>query len=388
MERKGSMNITNDMNDLEHKLKPLHGVSLSIAEREEMKENIRLFMAEHPVQVPFFERLFSGVRVPQNTFFMHPALAGLMIVFVAGGGTSYAAADALPGDLLYPFKIHVNEGIAQALAISQEAKANQNAELAVRRLEEAETLASEGRLNSEVRADIEARFEEHAEQFEGKAAALIEKDEKIESIADAQSNLEASLRAHAAILADLSLAMPEAHTELSEIARTVTDRVRSVETARVATEHVISVKVGEGIRTAATAKKRAVERELGTARTRSPKPELPSATSDTAVMMMTVSAKSASTTPDPVTEAFEEGSARLEEGQYGEAFRTLQGASRAIRQEKLEFDAHEKFKLDVNTGSSVNTWKNGEKKDEKDDDSEAKDTEGSGDGVLPVKLER
>lgn len=349
MEYTRNMNTTNNMNEFEHKLAQLRDISLSEEERQEMRRHIRAFMTEHPVQRPFLERLFNGIGAPRSNSFMRPALAGFLIVSVLGGGASFTAADALPGDLLYPFKIHVNENIQQVLAITTKAKADQSAVLAVRRIEEAEALASEGRLTPEVRADIETRFNEHVARFEARAMALAEKDANIEGVADVQSDLEASLRAHATILSDLSIALPEGRLELSRIASAVSDRVRSVQSARVSIEETISVKVGEGIRTAATAKQRAVERELQSARPRvAAQPEVQA---DSAVMMMSVTAaKIVSTTTDPVVDAFEKGSERLEEGQYGEAFRTLQAAVRAIKQEKLELDTRVRLKLELNVG--------------------------------------
>ncbi len=348
------MNTNNDMNDFEQKLGSLQGVSLSHEEKEEMRQNIRAFIAEHPVRASFFARYFSSRNANTTPAFMRPALAGLMIVFVVGSGTSLVAADALPGDFLYPYKIHVTENVEKALALSAEAKINQSAALAVRRIEEAENLAAQGRLTAEAKAEIEARFNMHVEQFSVKTAAVHDDEDEVEVIADAQSDLEASLRAHAAVLSDLSLAVADADGHVSEIARFVSDRVRSVEMARVATEERISGKVGEGIRTAVAAKRRAVERELSGNRT--PAPEAAPA-ADSAVMMMSakavMSAPAPTTTADTVEEALHEGAARIDEGQYGEAFKTLQGAVRAIKQEKLELDVRERLNLDVHVDTSV-----------------------------------
>ena len=52
----------------------------------------------------------------------YSASFALLLVFVLGGGTAYAAQGALPGGLLYPVKVYVNESVAEALATSPEAK--------------------------------------------------------------------------------------------------------------------------------------------------------------------------------------------------------------------------------------------------------------------------
>lgn len=355
-----------DSHHFEHIVKPLRGISLTDAERDEMRGNIRRFMVAHPIRdhVPLWERIFgTGFS---NSLAIRPAMAGLLIFFVVGTGTSYVAADALPGDFLYPVKINVNEKIASALAVTAEAKASHTADLAIRRLEEAESLAAEGRLTGQTRADIETRFKEHAEAFEQHVAVVAEKDQ-IEAIAEVQSDLEASLNAHATVLADLSVLIPEVRSELAEIANTVTDQVRTVQSARLATEETIAVKVGKEIKTAATAKKRSVERDLLSVRARPARPAAASSPAadttnnqeDTAVMMTTsFSARTAATnTPpvsvDPITEAFEQGSVKFEEGQYGEAFKTFQEAARAIKQEQLEDAAHKRLKIDVDIRPDV-----------------------------------
>lgn len=365
----------NDLHEFEHKLKPLHSVSLSREERDEMKENIRLFMAANPARTSPFEKFFLGFRAPQDAFFMRPVLASLLIIFIIGTGTSYTAADALPGDFLYPIKIHVNENIEKALAFTEEARANQNAALAIRRIEEAESLASEGRLTPEVRAEIEDRFNEHAEQFEIRAALLAAKEGGVEAASDAQSNLEASLKAHAEVLADLVLAAQyDEEEELSPIVQTVTDRVRSVETARTETERTISKRVGDDIRVAATAKKRSVERELLSTHSRKSAPE---PVDNSAAMMMSTTIEEtvdAKLPADPVTEAFEEGSARLEEGQYGEAFRMFQGAIRTIHQEKLDSDARKRLKLDLRAQTPKQEEPDG-KSNNKDGEEDDRDNE-------------
>src|SRR3989344_1297505 len=124
----------------EFTLETARDVSLSDAERETMKENILLFMKEHPVRGPFIERVLLYVWAPRAGLSMIPvywrrrrskmqkfsfdfpsrgvrnwwkpiygygfrsALAGVLIVFLIGTGTSYAAEGALPGDILYSVK--------------------------------------------------------------------------------------------------------------------------------------------------------------------------------------------------------------------------------------------------------------------------------------------
>lgn len=84
-------------------------------------------------------------------------IAGLLM----GAGVSYAAEGSLPGDSLYPIKIHVNEGVRSSLARTDSEKAQIEAELATRRLEETELLNQEGRLSTSTKDSLKASFNEH-----------------------------------------------------------------------------------------------------------------------------------------------------------------------------------------------------------------------------------
>lgn len=88
-----------------------------------------------------------------------------LVLLVTTVGTSFAAEKAVPGDLLYPIKVSVNEPVVGLLAIDPVSKAVWEVKKAERRLAEAQTLASEGRLTEDKRIEIENRFNEHSEKF-------------------------------------------------------------------------------------------------------------------------------------------------------------------------------------------------------------------------------
>lgn len=64
----------------------------------------------------------------------------LLLLLIVGGGTGVVAEKALPGDVLYPVKIHVNENIQSALAVTAQGDAEVAIKQATRRLEEVEKL--------------------------------------------------------------------------------------------------------------------------------------------------------------------------------------------------------------------------------------------------------
>ena len=128
----------------------------------------------------------------------------LIVALLIGGGTTFAAEGALPGGPLYAVKVSINEQVQSALAFSSEAQAKLDAELAARRLSEAETLASRGELSAEVQADIEKRFEAHAESFE-KESAKLASEKKNGALLEVRSYFEGKLRAHQNVLTKLAV---------------------------------------------------------------------------------------------------------------------------------------------------------------------------------------
>ena len=126
-------------------------------------------------------------------------IAALLIVTLLGGGTSVAAESSLPGDILYPVKIHVNETLRQTISFSPEAKAGWDARRAERRLEEAVELALRGSAKPETATRLAETFVMHTDQVEKRIKELEAKNTP--AAAELATRFEASLKAHEKILA-------------------------------------------------------------------------------------------------------------------------------------------------------------------------------------------
>ena len=124
-----------------------------------------------------------------------------VLVVVLGTGTVYAAEGALPGDTLYAVKVSVTEPMREVLAFSQTAKADFHTKVVQERLEEAETLVSQGRLNESTTKALEENFNKHVAAAQTITKALAEGDP--DTAADMAAALDSSLSAHGAILARL-----------------------------------------------------------------------------------------------------------------------------------------------------------------------------------------
>lgn len=131
-----------------------------------------------------------------------PALC-LAVLLVATGGTSLAAENALPGDLLYPVKIGLNEQVRSFTAITPEAKAKFALEITDRRLKEVALLSSQGRLDAAASATIQGELLKQAGQIKNQVASLVATN-NIQAAQEISLNFESSLRAHELILEKIS----------------------------------------------------------------------------------------------------------------------------------------------------------------------------------------
>lgn len=131
-----------------------------------------------------------------------PALS-LAILLLATGGTSLAAESALPGELLYPVKIGLNEQVRSFTAITPEAKAKFALEITDRRLKEVALLSSKGLLNAETSSIIQDQLLRQAGQIKNQVASLVS-TKNIRAAQEISLNFESSLRAHELILEKIS----------------------------------------------------------------------------------------------------------------------------------------------------------------------------------------
>lgn len=188
--------------------------ALTADEKAMGREMLRSYMAMTPMRVVREAKPAKKAMPFRFALFGRAAgVAGLVTTMLASAaGVSYAAEGSLPGDVLYPVKVGVNEELRVAFAATAKDKANVEAERAERRLAEAEALAKKGTLNAETRIALEAKFKAHAE----KAKARIEKSDAADDaggVAEIAAHLEGSLNAHGKIVAALAA---EDHDDASD----------------------------------------------------------------------------------------------------------------------------------------------------------------------------
>jgi len=144
--------------------------SFQLSEQE--KAGMRFAIEAHMAALP------PGlIRSNWMRFVCMPAAMALVVVFLCAG-TSYAAYGAVPGDFLYPVKIHVNEPVRLALAFTQERRARTEERFATQRVAEAKELKEQGTLDEETAHVLQKSFETHTAAARAYRGAVVAIDEK------------------------------------------------------------------------------------------------------------------------------------------------------------------------------------------------------------------
>jgi len=123
----------------------------------------------------------------------------LALVVILSGGVAIGSNSALPGEVLYLVKVSVVEPVFGSLNISSKARANWEANLAFKRLEEFENLAVEGKLTSEQRASLSDEFNARMKNSEA-IVIKMSQDGDNQKASELSSEIQAKLSAHNKVL--------------------------------------------------------------------------------------------------------------------------------------------------------------------------------------------
>ena len=339
--------------NFENLFRDIKNTKLTDSERAFMRNNLEFFVAEYPAHAPISVRItdaishwvsMSGARRQYVT----SAGFAFVLMLTVGAGTSFAAAEALPGDTLYSVKLKVNESVEGALALGTEAKVKLQSKKMARRLEEAEALAAAGRLTSATRSIIESEINKSANDFDARVAVLAKMDGQA-VVAEVQSDLEATLVGHAGVIASLSTDLPESRPVLSRILATVQVRAKMSQTARTDAEDALAVGEEDTVRVAALEKKSDANSAVNRVRSKTRVPR-PSPTAAAALK-----AEASTSNAMSVEQAIMAGELEFEQGEYGAAFSTFQAVIRAAQSAEVQLDAEERLNTDVVASSSTVT---------------------------------
>lgn len=279
-------------------------------------------------------RLKASAR-PEASLRLSYVAAALLLLFLAGGGISYAAEGSLPGDILYPVKIHVNEQMRTNLIFSPKAKAGWEAERAGRRLAEAEELAAAGRLTAETKTELETDFESQAGHA-GDLIAELKTTDDVNAAAEESSQFESMLAAHQWILGELA-STSDAHGAIEPILEKIRVEVANAKKTRVRSEQEIS--------SSPDTAQGAAEGKLKTAGERVREVQQFIAANGNALGLRGTADANAHLRV--ANGMIEDGKTKLSNGSPGEAFGLFQNAERVADRAQLIMDAKKNLHVDI-----------------------------------------
>lgn len=194
-------------------------IKMTDVEKHRILEQINNSSAyTHPVVSPWkISSLVPSFHFHKSRFVWYVGVSCLVIIF-SGREIVFASKDSLPGDTLYQVKVNIIEPLSSTFAFSTKAKAEHESVLAVRRLMEAEKLASLGNLDEVKQEQLHILIESHTKALNDDLVKLSQ-DNSSEDVDDIVTNFQAGMNAHARVLDIVSLdeeATPQ--TDMSKVA--------------------------------------------------------------------------------------------------------------------------------------------------------------------------
>lgn len=260
-------------------------------------------------------------------FFM---IIAILVALALSAGTSFAAQGSLPGDVLYPVKIHVNENVESLLAVTAKGDAAVEAKHALKRLTEAEELAAEGKLDAEVKAEIKDRFSNDVASMREHVKEMEDGGDFGDS-AEINGDFEDELDGHYGAFMTLSGTATTTDQGIGDLIRAIKMNLDATANAHIeaeARDTEASGKVGiktaaEGALTAAQNKIEEVKKYLEARVTASTTPEVKT----------NVDARIKA-----ATDLIAAGKVSLAAEKYADAFISFKKAARAAQEAKLSLD--------------------------------------------------
>lgn len=221
---------------------------LSTVEKSEIKSMLLQYVKSHPVNTVAFSSRSVKSPFSINDFRNKKTLSAFVIGGLLLGSTvSFASESTVPGDVLYPVKIHINEPVLGAIAVTPQAKADWGVRKAERRLEEVEKLAEEPEVTPQVRELAEANFNVSTNQVQEHIANFENDDDSDDAIATAEKFAE-MLRKHERKLGERDALRLTAAIERASIVPVAVNAIKetSVNTVQPATSAVKEKKESVG----------------------------------------------------------------------------------------------------------------------------------------------
>lgn len=162
-------------NDWQKGIKDLQKISLTKSEQSEMLQKIWTRSPYHLIKSPWLFEQFV-------TFRKHAIIFSIFLIVATSAGITFASEKSLPGNLLYPVKINITEPARDLVKLVPAEKIEWQAQKATRRIEEAEILSVQNKLDDKKREKIETLFNKSTENFKEASEKEIERIDKRDEI--------------------------------------------------------------------------------------------------------------------------------------------------------------------------------------------------------------
>ncbi|EKD93054.1 MAG: hypothetical protein ACD_28C00262G0011 [uncultured bacterium] len=240
---------------LEKMFQSFRPVPLNPKDKNEIRQRLIRHMDENPVrQSGEWKQWFK-----QHLFVFNMAQPlPVAFVFILLFGVSFPAQASVPGDFLYPYKVHVVENVRSWIAVTNESQTQLSFELAVERLEEAEVLASNDELNAQTQQYLKEQFQGYvAEGYE--ELDQIKGNQNFEVSSDLAATFESDLNAHTKILLSLAGSDPQ-EEDLGSLLGSIQEEIQN--TVIVKTEVNSTLQASNQVHGAAQGKVDSVETKI------------------------------------------------------------------------------------------------------------------------------
>ncbi len=202
-------------------------------ERRELRERVLSYMEYHPLPASMRASVKAHKHVADTPapsleeFFyldfkswqVRSTLSALSLLLIVG--VPFAAERTVPGDVLYPVKVRVNEEVYSELSLSSYEKLAWETRRVERRIAEARLLAKEGKLTNEAEAQITENVKEHTANAQKELAVL--RESNADEAAVAQVVLESAFDVQSAVLDTDHASSTEGEAQIRTLATTVRD---------------------------------------------------------------------------------------------------------------------------------------------------------------------
>lgn len=197
---------------------------LNVSEKAEMKYALLQYVQANPARVATsIPSPFSIDNIRGKKSISVLVIGGLLL----GSTVSFAAENAIPGDVLFPVKVHVNENVRGTFAITPKAKAEWEVRLVERRLEEVEKIAIAPGVSPEVHKIAEENLERYSERVKHRIKELEEDDDSEDALL-VVSSFSDVLNDHERVIVELNINKVDTETNTFVVTLATTTPVSTV----------------------------------------------------------------------------------------------------------------------------------------------------------------